>query len=440
MRYKALSSALLTCVLTGGDVNAIAAPSVRTANVKATTPTTAVRAGTLKTQPGKSVSASTPARATSQITANPVEVGDSSERMPMIKGIKNSNVNTLKDTAAKTQLLNQLDSRINELTEKIDNAEAVQNTVITESNIKANIESMTYTKDEINALIAESEQKEPKIDERGNWIDPNGNLIVVPVDAIVIGPNDITIVDGKLSTTSTHPIQNKAVTKALNEKQGKSTNLSFGNANGGWTPVSVGSDYIELYTNPAGSKEFRIRPTMITNSLENMENEDQLITAGAVQEAIAAITANPGSGTQQSHYFNLINLQTRYGELVQEYLYETNASESEILNFALNFCGGNFSDKWCSLCATDDNNTFRILKRQEGHTVTNVNIQSGFIITEYAVNLPDGILPQTYVNEYLCANVSPCAIGSVEYMGDTAAGGIINCFDMPIHFIQTISR
>ena len=430
MYYKILSSVLLTCVLTGFDINAFAVPSVRSPNIKATTPTTA-RTGTLRTQQLKTNSATNTTNISAQKDTTADEIENETIRIPIIKNNKGLSSGKIKDNAAANQTLNQIDSRINELTEKLNAAEATQNTVITESNIKENIESVTYTKDEINALIAESEQKELKIDERGNWIDPNGNLIAVPEGAIVIGPNDITIVDGKLSTTSTNPIQNKVVTNALNEKQEKSTNLSFGNANGGWTHVSNGSDYIELYTNPANAKEIRIRPTMITNSLENMENEDQLITAGAVQEAIAAITTNLGGGTQPSPYFNLINLQTIHGGLVQRYTYETNASESEILDFALNVCGGNFSDKWCSLC--EDDHGFAIFKRQEGYNVEEISPYYDISTRiSYAVNLPDGISPQTYVNEYLCANQNnTCQMVGAMYMGP-----VLSCKSDPVHYID----
>lgn len=174
MRSKALSSILGLCVLAGFGMNAFAAPSIRTANVKTTTatPNAAVRAGTLKTQPGKSVSISTPARSTSQVSAPSVESSDNTERMPMVKGIKNSNINALKDTTATNKLLNQLDSRINELTEKIDNAEAIQNTVVKEAEIERKIEekveSKTYTKTEVDNLLNNIKKKLPTIDDKGN--------------------------------------------------------------------------------------------------------------------------------------------------------------------------------------------------------------------------------------------------------------------------------
>ena len=422
----------LISVLTISCMNAFAAPSVRGANIKATTPTTA-RAGTLRIQQLKSTSPTNPADNSAQKVTTSNEIEDESIRIPVIKSNKSLSGGKSKDNASANQTLNQIDSRINELTEKLDAAEATQNTIITESNIKENIESVTYTKEEIEELIAELNEKIPKVDDRGNLnlTDQNGNLVLVHMGDVVIGGDDTIIVDGNLSTTSTHPVQNKVVTNALNEKQNKSTNLSFGNANGGWTHVASGSDYIELYTNPAGSKGFRIRPTMITYSLENMENEDQLITAGAVQEAIAAITANPGGGTQQSPYFNLINLQTWYGGLVQRYTYETNASQSEILDFALNFCGGTLSDKWCSLCENDHG--FEILKRQEGHNVEEIapyyDISTRI---SYAVNLPDGISPQTYVNEHLCANQNnTCGMVSAMYMGPN-----LSCESNPVHFID----
>jgi len=399
-------TALVTITTSAFGAASLRAPQMGgAATVTTPTATNTARAGTMRTQTMKTSSVSTPSVTTTQSIATPVSTETTDARIALLKGIKGFNPGKIKDTTAAQQELNAINTRIEELQNKLDVAESAQ----------VNIESKTYTKDEIDTLIAESEQKVPKIDERGNWTDPNGGLIAVPEGAVVIGPNDITIVDGKLSTTSTHPIQNKTVTNAFNEKQDKSTTLSFGNADGGWTPVTLGSDYIELHTNSSNAKEVRIRPTMIATSLDDIENEDQLITAGAVQEAIAALTTNSGGGTQPTPYFNLINLETKHSGLVQRYTYETNASESEILDFALNSCGGTFSDRWCTLCA-NNGHTFKIVKRQVGHNAEE-SVSSTSIM--YAVNPPDGTSPQTYTNEHICANRSnTCHMLYAVYAGD----------------------
>lgn len=441
MKAKTLFTTTALVTITTAAFGAASVRVPKTGNNTNSTPQaiTSARAGTLRAPTLKTTPVS---NATS--VATPVKNESTEARMAIAKLFKSSKSKPIKDQEAAKQDLAEINSQIEELQAKLVDAKAEQSTVITESNIDnkitSSVESKTYTKEEIDNLLSSVIKKLPQLDDRGNmtWTDPNGNLVVVHVGDVVIGGDDVIVVDGNLSTTSTHPVQNKIVTNALNEKQDQSTTLSLGAPNGGWTPIAIGSDYIELHTNSSNAKEVRIRPTMIATSLENMENEDQLITAGAVQEAIASLATNPGGGTQQEPYFNLIYLNSRYGELVKYYTYETDASDSEIVDFALNFCGGTFSDKWCSLCEKG-NNRFSILKRQAGHSVTNINTQSGFINTEYAVNMPDGISPQAYVNEHLCANISNCAMYYAEYTANISEGGNINCSDLPVHFIQTIS-
>jgi len=417
-RKERMKKFLITTVLGIATTAAFGAASLRapqiggTATVTTPTATNTARAGTMRAQTMKTSSISAPSVTTTQSIATPISTETTDARIALLKGIKGFNPGKVKDTTAAQQELNAIDSRIEELQNKLDAAESAQ----------VNIESKTYTKDEIDTLIAESEQKVPKIDERGNWTDPNGGLIAVPEGAVVIGPNDITIVDGKLSTTSTHPIQNKTVTNALNEKQNQSTTLSFGNADGGWTPVTIGSDYIELHTDSSNAKEIRIRPTMIATSLDDMENEDQLITAGAVQEAIANLTTNPGGGTQPNPYFNLINLETRLDGLVQRYTYETNASYIEMQTFASNFCARPLSPKWCHFYQTTDT-SFAIIVRTVGHYLLNYDTVFAYddngsptLYTTrfYAVNAPDEVNMIQYSNENFCNNRDKCFLSAVH--------------------------
>lgn len=422
---------MILCFSTNTAFGAASLRIPKTSNSAQITPIqqtgTSTRAGTLRT---KSVNSA------SLTTDTPQQPETNGGRLASLKSVKGLNPNKVKDTNTAQQELNAIDSRIEELRSQLDRAEAAQNTVITESNIDekvtTNIESKTYTKEEIDNLLSDIIQKVPQVDDRGTA--PNDNPIAIPEGAVVIGGNDIVIVDGILSTTSKHPIQNQTVTNAINEKQNKSMTLSLGGPNGEWTPVAIGSDYIELYTNPMGAKEIRIRPSMIATSLDNMENEDQLITAGAVRDALNALATNSGNGTQQEPYFNLINLQTLHGGLVQRYTYETNASESQILNFALNSCGGTFSDRWCTLYE-NDGHIFKIVKRQEGHVLEDTMfLDTNTVSMMYAVNLPDDVTPQTYVNTHLCANRSnTCYMNYSWYSGTN--GFDFNAGLEPLFFI-----
>ena len=428
MKSKTL---LVTTAIITATTAAFSAASLKVPQKNGTTaPTsTTARAGTMRAQTMKTSSVSAPNVTTTQSIATPISTETTDARIALLKGIKGFNPGKIKDTAAAQQELNNINSQIEELQAQLDRAEAAQSTVLTTTNvddkITASVESKTYTKAEIDDLLSNVIKKLPQLDDRGNmtWTDPNGNLVVVHVGDVVIGGDDIIIVDGNLSTTSTHPVQNKVVTNALNEKQNHSTTLSFGAANGEWIPVTLGSDYIELH-NTSDSKEIRIRPSMIATSLENMENEDQLITAGAVQEAIAALTTNSGGNAQPEYYFNLLNVTPRFGGLVTRYTYETNASYNEILSFAEKVCSTSISDKWCYVNQLDDH-TFRIVNRHQGHDIsdytttaytdTNGHLHYGAMIS-YAANLPEGVAPQTYVNENLCTGRSnTCYMFAADY-------------------------
>ena len=247
--------------------NAFGAASLRipqTSNNTQTAPIpqtgTTARSGTLRMLPMKTTSVSAPSTTYAPTTTQSETIGG---RIASLKSVKGSNPNKAKDTDTAQQELNSIDSRIEELQTQLDRAEAAQNAVITESNIDekitTNIESKTYTKEEIDNLLSDIIQKVPQIDDRGT--DPNNNPIDIPEGAVVIGGNDIVIVDGKLSTTSKHPIQNQTVTNAINEKQNKSTTISLGAAEGGWAPV-VNSDYIESSSNFEGTR-FNIKHIIV---------------------------------------------------------------------------------------------------------------------------------------------------------------------------------
>lgn len=435
------TTAIITATTAAFGAASLRAPTKKISSDTIATPTTA-RAGTLRAPTMKTSSVSTPSTTTTQSIATPVSTETTDARIALLKGIKGFNPGKIKDTAAAQQELNNINSQIEELQAQLDRAEAAQSTVLTTTNvddkITASVESKTYTKAEIDNLLSNVIKKLPQLDDKGNmtWTDPNGNLVVVHVGDVVIGGDDIIIVDGNLSTTSTHPVQNKVVTNALNEKQDQSTTLSFGNADGGWSPVVSGDNYIEIYADStnmntgATTTGLRLKPIMIVNNLDNIANENQLVTATAVKNALDALTTNPGGGTQPDPYFNLIYLETRYDSLVSRYTYNTNASYNQILEFATEFCGGPFSEKWCWLEYYGD--SFLIIKRTEGYYLQDYDIGGPYFGTDgniyidlsktYQLNLPDGIGLTTYVQENLCAiRDTTCHIDTVLYNFDNSA-------------------
>ena len=364
----------------------------------------------------------------------------------LLKGIKGFNPGKIKDTTTAQQELNNINSQIEELQSKLDRAEAAQNTVLTEANVNdkvtASVIEKTYTKAEIDNLLSDVVKKLPQLDDKGNmtWTDPNGNLVVVHVGDVVIGGDDVIVVDGNLSTTSTHPVQNKVVTNALNEKQDKSTTLSFGATNGRWTPLT-NSNYLESYTNIDGAG-FDIKQNMIVRNLDNIANENQLITATAVKNALDAMTTNPGGGTQPEYDYNLIDLFA--GTLVTQYTYQTNAPYAKIVEFAENMCEGTISEKWCDLRNYPSQHKFVITKRTVGYdlkqyefyTLPNNNY---YLVTLYSVNIPDDINPVTYANETFCTNRDYCYIADI--LNNFAAVGpmLANQEHSPIFSISTVS-
>lgn len=441
-------TALVTITTASFGAASLKAPQ-RIGTTATATPTTTARAGTMRAQTMKTSSVSTPSVTTTQSIATPVSTETTDARIALLKGIKGFNPGKVKDTTAAQQELNNINSQIEELQAQLDRAEAAQSTVLTEANVNdkvtASVTEKTYTKAEIDNLLSDVVKKLPQLDDKGNmtWTDPNGNLVVVHVGDVVIGGDDVIVVDGNLSTTSTHPVQNKVVTNALNEKQDKSTTLSFGAANGRWTPLT-NSNYLESYTNIDGAG-FDIKQNMIVRNLDNIANENQLITATAVKNALDAMTTNPGGGTQPAPYFSLIHLETRYDSLVNRYTYITNASYNDILEFATEFCGGSFSEKWCWFEL--DNyapDMFHITKRYEGHYLSNYDFQSYnnngnteyYIQKEYQINIPDTMGIVTYINNHLCTNRDFCY---ASYVNINTTANNFNSEPMSIYTVWIIS-
>ena len=190
---------LITTVLGVATTAAFGAASLRapqiggTATVATPTSTNTARAGTMRTQTMKTSSASAPSVTTTQSIATPVSTETTDARIALLKGIKGFNPGKIKDTATATSELNSLNDRIEELTAQLDRAEAAQSTVLTEDTIYTKIEQKlsqlgtstgtneTYSKTEINNLLAALERKLPQIDDRGNIniTGTNGNLIAL---------------------------------------------------------------------------------------------------------------------------------------------------------------------------------------------------------------------------------------------------------------------
>ena len=169
---------LITTVLGLATTTAFGAASLRASQMggtaTVTTPaatTNTARAGTMRTQTMKTSSVSTPSVTTTQSIATPVSTETTDARIALLKGIKGFNPGKIKDTAAAQQELNAIDSRIEELQSKLDQAEtaADQTAKLTDVYTKEQVEAKinekisaigtstsakeTYSKTEINKLL-----------------------------------------------------------------------------------------------------------------------------------------------------------------------------------------------------------------------------------------------------------------------------------------------
>ena len=168
---------LITTVLGIATTAAFGAASLRapqmggTATVTTPTATNTARAGTMRTQTMKTSSVSAPSVTTTQSIATPVSTETTDARLSLLKGIKGFNPGKIKDTTAAQQELNAIDSRIEELQSKLDQAEtaADQTAKLTDVYTKEQVEAKinekisaigtstgtkdTYSKTEINKLL-----------------------------------------------------------------------------------------------------------------------------------------------------------------------------------------------------------------------------------------------------------------------------------------------
>ncbi|MBQ1927600.1 MAG: hypothetical protein II179_00870 [Alphaproteobacteria bacterium] len=191
---------LITTVLGIATTAAFGAASLRapqmggTATVTTPTATNTARAGTMRTQTMKTSSVSAPSVTTTQSVATPVSTETTDARIALLKGIKGFNPGKIKDTTAATNELNTIDSRIEELQSKLDQAEAAADQtakltdVYTKEQVEAKIDEKlsqlgtstdtkeTYSKAEVDRLLAE---KLPTVDANGNlnFTDSNGITI-----------------------------------------------------------------------------------------------------------------------------------------------------------------------------------------------------------------------------------------------------------------------
>ena len=158
---------LITTMLGIATTAAFGAASVRapqmggTTTVTTPTATNTARAGTMRTQTMKTSSVSTPTSVTTtQSIATPVSTETTDARIALLKGIKGFNPGKIKDTtAAQQQDLTEINSRIEDLRAQLDQAEAAQSSIITESNIDAKIDekfatSGLVTRDQLQQIMA----------------------------------------------------------------------------------------------------------------------------------------------------------------------------------------------------------------------------------------------------------------------------------------------
>ena len=379
-----------------------------------------MRAGSLKTIPEYEQSVSTTDTSRMALSKSSSSL---SKKLSDVVRVKETQKPTTVKPVSETDVAN-LESRMADLQDALEKA-------------NDKLDSM-YTKEELDARL-------PRYDKENNrltWIDPLAGLINVPVGAVVIGGDNAVVVDGVLDATSVHPIQNKTVTNALNEKQDKSTTVSFGAANGRWTPLT-NSNYLESYTNIDGTG-FDIKQNMIVNNLDNIANGNQLVTATAVKNALDAMTTNPGGGTQQGYYYNLVNIDAR--SLVTQYTYQTNAPYNKIVEFTENMCEGTISEKWCDLRHYPSDERFVVTKRRVGYDLKDYNYwqltQTQYsIVRLYSANIPDDVNPTTYAQENFCAtrNTDYCYISDIVNNFATAGALETNAEVAPIYLIGVVS-
>ena len=204
MKSKTLlvTTAIITATTATFGAASLRAPQIGgTATVTTPTATNTARAGTMRAQTMKTSSVSTPTSVTTtQSIATPVSTETTDARIALLKGIKGFNPGKIKDTTAATNELNAIDSRIEELQSKLDQAEAAADQtakltdVYTKEQVEAKIDEKisaigtsisakeTYSKEEVDALLNDIKKKLPTFNDKGNmtWTDPNGNLVAVP--------------------------------------------------------------------------------------------------------------------------------------------------------------------------------------------------------------------------------------------------------------------
>ena len=317
---------LITTVIGIATTAAFGAASLRAPQIGGTstvaTPTATTntaRAGTLRTQTMKTSSVSTPSVATQSI-ATPVETNES--RLALLKGIKGFNPGQIKDATAAQQELNAIGSRINELQTQLDRAETAQSTVLTEETIDAKIaekisqlETSTstndsYSKTEMNALLAALESKIPTIDNNGNlnFTDSNGATIaqILPYNLY-----------------STHKYNNLASTqtyKLIAPHDFKTS--SFG---------SLAQDYTRDWVSDICATE-RSNPDLVACGFYNAVGKDIAMTEFNTISCFKGM-----QGTNASVKDNMVNIQyTTFEDL----------NETQINN---RFCSGASSSDECSI-------------------------------------------------------------------------------------------
>lgn len=200
-------SAIISAIVT--STGAFGAASVRMGSAGVTSGNgtlTSARAGSLRTaQSSKTISSTSSASLVN--TASPSQ--NTNARLTFVSPVKGLDINKAKENATTKQELNDLGEQIEKLRTQLDAVENENATKVKLEDVDRKITekiasdelvkaSDVYSKREIDQLINNLKNKLPQIDDKGNmtWTDPNGNLISIPAGAIVIGGDEVVIVDG----------------------------------------------------------------------------------------------------------------------------------------------------------------------------------------------------------------------------------------------------
>ncbi len=471
-REERMKKFLITTVVGIATTAAFGAASLRapqiggTATVTTPTATNTARAGTMRAQTMKTSSVSAPSVTTTQSIATPVSTETTDARIALLKGIKGFNPGKIKDTTAATNELNAIDSRIEELQSKLDQAEAAADQtakltdVYTKEQVEAKIDEKisaigtstgtkeTYSKEEVNELLSEISSKLPQVDERGNINIPASN-----------GKSQIRLLPYYLYATHTHVMLGHSMTYKLY------TPHDFGIVNwpplapeftSGWisdicAPYQSEPDFLACgYWNASGvgttMTEFNVArcdkgfylfyTTNVsgaqTSKYATYENKTETqireYFCGTLPSDLCWISnfqtqSSMGNCTPKIFYVNMSNTLQYYFDYVSDsechfdiggtasgrmISFKTNAPDGKINEFVTNYCNDQ-SEFWCKKHSVENiaNSTDRMLNIREHYhgLFSNPRLNHMSTLGEYTTYGTSENEPQSYVRTQVCGDI-----------------------------------